>query len=337
MPVWIIVLIVVGALIVLFGAIALFYIYALPIIIVRKMRNSPNPDGEMTYPENFEELAKKTEIIKDLEYPSAYPSNKYNLYLPTERKAEDKFPLIVWIHGGGFIGGTKDGGDNVMISLCAAGYAVASIDYAVAPEYKYPTAVRQVAEFAIHISSILKKYPCIDGNNVIFGGDSAGAQIAAQFTAAKTNPTLAQSMNLLASPISIKAVVLICGPFDLPALRAYAKRTNKLFRIVIDIWGRAYFGKLRWYKSKESKQTVITYLLTADFPPTFLSDGNKGSFEVQNRKLADKLRDLKVPVEELYFDTENGEVPHEYLFHLHEENSQLCMNKILSFLDKISS
>ena len=73
----------------------------------------------------------------------------------------------------------------------------------------------------------------------------------------------------------------------------------------------------------------------AYFPPTFLTDGNKGSFEAQNKKLAEKLKSCGVSVEELYFDESYGEVPHEYLFHLHEETSQIAYKRICEFLEKI--
>lgn len=312
----------------------LLYFSALPKFILHKIRTSPNPDGEMTFPENYDEMKSKCEIVKDLVYPSQYPSNAYNIYLPS--KAEEKIPLIIWVHGGGFIGGTKDGGENVMVALCSAGYAVASIDYAVAPEHKYPTAVRQVSEFVSNLPELFKKYPVIDENKIIFGGDSAGAQIAAQYVTTQTNPGFAEEMHI---PVllneKIKAIVLICGPFNLPAIRTYAQKTNKMFRRLVDIWGRVYFGKLFWYKNAAARQTVIAEHLTKDFPPTFLTDGNKGSFEAQNRKLALSLKELNVPVEEVYFDLEKGEVPHEFLFHLHEQNSLYCMEKILDFLHRI--
>ena len=328
-------LLILSIVLVLFLLFAFLYLCVLPRVIVHKTRTAPNPNGEMTYPDNFDELKAKVKIERDLVYPSKKPSNRYNLYLPLQGEGAKKFPLIVWIHGGGFIGGTKDGGDNVMIALAAAGHAVASIDYAVAPEHPYPTAVRQASEFAEHILKAAQNYPEIDTERIAFGGDSAGAQIAAQYIATQTNVALAAEMGIPQTLKGrIKAAVLVCGPFDLPAIRTYAKRTNKAFCRLVDIWGRAYFRKLLWTRSRPAKQTVICSHLTDAFPPTFLTDGNKGSFEVQNRKLAKALKERGIPVEELYFDPEQGDVPHEYLFHLHEANSQLCMSRIGTFLDK---
>ncbi len=329
---WLIAIIVLAGIAVIIALVFFLWLFVLPRVIVHKMRTAPNPDGEMTYPENFEELKEKVTVQKNLVYPSKYPSNKYNLYLP--KNCNQKVPLIVWVHGGGFIGGSKDGGDNVMIALSAAGYAIASIDYAVAPEHKYPTAVRQVSDFVAHLKNVYRSNPTINEKKLIFGGDSAGAQIASQYIATQTSSQLSTEMKI---PQRIKpsALVLVCGPFSFSSIRAYAAQTNKNLLRLIDIWGRLYFGGIRWHQSKREQQANIILQANADFPPTFLTDGNKGSFETQNRKLADKLRSVSVPVEELYFDESYGEIPHEYLFHLHEETSQIAYKRICEFLEKI--
>lgn len=329
---WLIALIVLVSVSAFIALVFFLWLFVLPRVIVHKMRAMPNPDGEMTYPENFEELKEKVTVQKNLVYPSIYPANKYNLYLP--KNCNKKVPLIIWVHGGGFIGGTKDGGDNVMIALSAADYAVASIDYAVAPEHKYPTAIRQASEFTAHLQAIYEKNPLIDCNKVIFGGDSAGAQIAAQFVATQSNIALAREMKITQT-IKPSALILVCGPFSFSAIRTFAAKTNKSFAMLVNIWGRMYFGGIRWHKGKKEKQANVILQANASFPPTFLTDGNKGSFEAQNKKLAEKLKSCGVSVEELYFDDSYGEVPHEYLFHLHEETSQIAYKRICEFLEKI--
>lgn len=329
---WLITVIVIGCVAFVAAVLCLLYYVALPKIIVHKIRNDPNPDGAMTYQPDYDALKEKTTAAVDLTYPSEFPAHRYNLYLPKDASAAHKVPLIVWIHGGGFIGGSKDGGENVMVSLCAAGYAVASIDYAVAPEYKYPTAVKQVAHFVKHLGEVFEKNPQIDPSRIVFGGDSAGAQIAAQYVALQTNAAAAKELQIEQASYRICAAVLVCGPFDLPAVRAYAKRTNGMFRRLVDIWGRAYYGKFLWYKSKQAQQTIVADHVTPDFPATFLTDGNKGSFEAQNRKLGETLCKNNVSVQELYFSPEDGDIPHEYLFHLDTPQAQQALAEILAFL-----
>ena len=58
---------------------------------------------------------------KDLVYPSKYPANKFDLYLPKDADKAQPLPLVVWIHGGGFIAGEKEGTENVMTCLAGGG------------------------------------------------------------------------------------------------------------------------------------------------------------------------------------------------------------------------
>jgi acetyl esterase/lipase len=65
------------------------------------------------------------------------PSQALDLYAP--KKAKD-VPLIVWIHGGGFLFGSKEGFpvEPVPLHLLLEGYAVASINYRLSPEALFP-------------------------------------------------------------------------------------------------------------------------------------------------------------------------------------------------------
>ena len=106
---------------------------------------------------------------------------------------------------------------------------------------------------------------------------------------------------------------------------------------LVDLWGKAYFGKLLWHKSRAANETVIAPHVTKDFPPAFLTDGNEGSFEVQNRALGEALRRKNIPVRELYFERENGAVPHNYLFRLAEAPAKKGLSALLSFLHEAFS
>jgi acetyl esterase len=87
---------------------------------------------------------------------------------------------LVWFHGGGWCIGDLDGFDRVCRSLCnAAGAVVVSVDYRLAPEHRYPAAVRD-ADLAVawatgHGAGQLG----FDPARVAIGGDSAGGNLAA--------------------------------------------------------------------------------------------------------------------------------------------------------------
>jgi acetyl esterase len=90
--------------------------------------------------------------------------------------------LIIWAHGGGFAFGSVDESDNFARALAAeTGCAIASIDYRLAPEYKFPTAVNDVLAATLWVAA---RTSALAGRDVplILGGDSAGANLATVVT-----------------------------------------------------------------------------------------------------------------------------------------------------------
>ncbi len=78
---------------------------------------------------------------KDLAYATVSSAQKLDIYLPTT--GSGPFPLVIMVHGGGFMFGDKaDGGGLTGVdALLAAGYAVASINYRLSGEAQYPAQI----------------------------------------------------------------------------------------------------------------------------------------------------------------------------------------------------
>lgn len=82
-----------------------------------------------------------------------------------------------------------------------------NVNYALAPQYKYPTPLIQMNQATQFIKENKMNLP-IDFNQVIIGGDSAGAQLASQFTAIQTNDRLREAMKLISHSNHRKLKVL---------------------------------------------------------------------------------------------------------------------------------
>jgi acetyl esterase/lipase/DNA-binding FadR family transcriptional regulator len=88
----------------------------------------------------------------------------------------DHHSVIVFVHGGGWVMGSVNSHDHICRWLAVASESqVISLDYALAPEHPYPTAVTQVAAA---LAAILARRGG-DERSVFVAGDSAGANIAA--------------------------------------------------------------------------------------------------------------------------------------------------------------
>lgn len=108
----------------------------------------------------------------DLAYGTESDLQKLDLYL-TEG-AEGPVPLVVFIHGGGFIAGDKrDMQVTVYWGLLNSGYAVASINYRLAPACRFPEPVRDCKQALRFLKATAGQYG-IDPARIGVAGNSAG-------------------------------------------------------------------------------------------------------------------------------------------------------------------
>ena len=67
-----------------------------------------------------------------------------DVYFPSQVEEAARLPTVVWVHGGSFTGGSKDGVAPYLKALAARNFTVVGVNYALAPAKKYPTPVLQV-------------------------------------------------------------------------------------------------------------------------------------------------------------------------------------------------
>jgi acetyl esterase len=95
------------------------------------------------------------------------------------------FPALVFFHGGGWVIGDVDTHDGICRSLAnAAGSVVASVDYRLAPEHKYPAAAEDAFAATRWVARESARLG-VDARRLAVGGDSAGGNLAAAVTLMK--------------------------------------------------------------------------------------------------------------------------------------------------------
>lgn len=286
-----------------------------------------------TPPLDYAHIQDQVEVWPNLLYPSAYQNNVYDIYVPSEIKPGTKLPVVIWVHGGAFVGGDKTDVRYFAPTLANKGYMVVAMNYQLAPEAIYPTPLIQIEEL---YQDLLKQAPKLKGDmsRLFFAGDSAGAQMAAQFVAMQTNPSLANSMErgIVVPKAHIKGVLLYCGPYDLTALKEGTD--SKVMNFVFNQLGWSYLGDRDWLAGDEVKQADVVSQVTADFPPTYVTDGNTFSFESHGRALVAALEQKGVAVQSRFFDLETMVTEHEYQFKMDSEAGQVALSDSLAFLAK---
>lgn len=114
--------------------------------------------------------------VRDVTLDTSAGAVKARLYHPMPGTT---LPLLVFIHGGGWVFGTLDTHDPLCRALAAAAeIAVLSLEYPRAPEHRYPAAldtVRAAVMTAVEQADTLG----IDAGRIAVGGDSAGGNLSA--------------------------------------------------------------------------------------------------------------------------------------------------------------
>ena len=97
-----------------------------------------------------------------------------DLYLPSART--EPYDLFLYFHGGGIETGNRTAAERFAPELTAAGIAVASADYRLYPEAKYPDFIEDAAEAVAFVKAHIGEYGAF--RRLFVGGSSAGGYLS---------------------------------------------------------------------------------------------------------------------------------------------------------------
>jgi acetyl esterase/lipase len=252
-----------------------------------------------------------------------------DVYSPSD--STGPLPTLIWIHGGAWISGDKSNVDPYVQMIAAEGYTGVSLNYTVAPEAAYPTAITQLNQALRYLVEHAEEYR-IDPDRIAIAGDSAGANLTSQLAVLTTNPAYAAQLGIepALTPEQLRAVVLNCGIYDVSGIPNAPGLGGWGFRIAL--W--AYLGDRTWENSPGDHEMSTIESVTEDFPTTWISGGNGDPLtESQSKPLATKLEGLGVDVTSVFYPAaQTPSLPHEYQFHLDFEQARVALDSTLDFL-----
>ncbi len=177
----------------------------------------------------------------------------------------EKLPVIVSVHGGGWVYGDKERYSFYCMDLAKRGFVVVNFNYRLAPEYKYPAPVEDINLVMEWCFENADAYG-LDMDRLFAVGDSAGAHLLAIYACICTNAEYAANYGFeVPEGIVFRAVALNCGQYE---VRLDATADKMMKELAVDLLPEGG-------TAEEQKLVSPNRHITGDFPPTFFMTAPK--------------------------------------------------------------
>ena len=266
----------------------------------------------------------------DLPYTNRPDGVALDIYLPEE--GPGPFPVILYIHGGGwFLGHKRNVNMEPFLYVLQRGYALVSVDYTLSDKAEFPTQVYEVKTAARWLRENAEKY-CLQAEKIALWGDSAGGHLAALAGISSAAGELEDlSFGSPDQSSAVSAVVDWYGPADFFTMREQQKEMGVSMQPAQGCSMEELFlgSLLDDAPDKVKAANPETYISPAS-PPFFIQHGDK-DFVVpcgQSVSLAAKLKEA-LGEDKVYFEILEGAAHADPCFFRRDN-----MDKALDFLDK---
>jgi acetyl esterase len=200
-------------------------------------------------------------------------------------EGDGPFPIVAYLHGGGWMMGTLDSYDALLRALAnASGAIVAGVDYRLAPEHRYPTALDDAIVAIRGIATIAGELGG-DAGRLAVAGDSAGGNLAA-VAARRLRDELALRLQVLVYPVT-DAV------FDTPSYREFTEGHGLSSASMQRFW-RLY---LDGADPADPDASPLRSRDLAGVAPAFVLTAEEDVLRDEGEAYAAALRDAGVPAE----------------------------------------
>lgn len=262
----------------------------------------------------------KDKLCNDLNYPSVHSEyglvyseknpevNICDLHWAPDSKRWDKYPVILNLHGGGWIIGDKRNSTGMCLQFADAGAFVVNINYGMpkkaqplfeshdpdishAGDYHWPYPIENAFDALQWIKDNAEKYN-LDLNQVYVSGDSAGGQLACATETAVANPEYREALGLPEPAVRLNGAMLYCGFYDVDHFFKFNMNKVPVARCMMqDLTGRPDPTTDPLYHTINP----IPYF-TADMPQTLICSGKLDLLTYgQSDKVEARLKELGVP------------------------------------------
>lgn len=168
-----------------------------------------------------EQAVKKYGDTVDIRFDQPYagtdnPKQMIDLYLPKKPNSDKPLPIIVHIHGGGWVGGDRASYMPRCLAYAATGdYAAASVGYRLSGEVKWPAQIYDCKAAIRYLRGHAKELN-IDPDRIGVTGASAGGHLVTLLGTSGGVKELEGNLGEFTSlPSRVTCVINFCGPQDM--------------------------------------------------------------------------------------------------------------------------
>lgn len=286
-------------------------------------------------------------VVEDVVYnPEKAKVCKADLLYNKDSVKFKKYPVIMNIHGGGWIIGDKTNSLGQCLQMADGGAFVVNINYGMPPkrhpffekndpkdshskDYLWPTQLHDAYKALEWIKDNAEKYN-LDLDNIIVSGDSAGSHLASCVATATSNPEYAKVLGLPETPpVKLKGAILFCGLYDLEKFGDFDMKKVPIARCMLEeLVGNSDPTLVEGYKTT----SPLPYI-TKDMPRTLVVSGDFDVFTYGQSDLIEK-RIREVGGDVLRYKGKGPLSLHDFHLLTFTEGSHDCMKYVSRFVDE---
>lgn len=251
------------------------------------------------------------ERIDNVRYGAYGDENLLDIYYP--KNTVGKLPVIISVHGGAYVYGSKEIYQFYGMSLAQRGYAFVNFNYRLAPESKFPAQLEDIDAVVRFVFENADRYP-FDVRNIFMLGDSAGANLLGLYLCSILNPEYAK-ISKIKKPIFDgevflpNAVAFNCGIYDTD--EAMKEDTERVIN-------NEYLLGEPAVKGLSGKYLNVVDYMTKDFPPVYVMSAYYDFLKGQVPCIEKKIKELGIEnVIKVYGDESTKDLMH--VFHVNQK------------------
>ena len=270
------------------------------------------------------QLPQDVRLISDLFYGDDSVYHRLDIAYPA--KPMESYPVIVQVHGGGWVYGTKDTIYKAYgMAMAQKGFAVITFNYRLAPTHNFPSQLYDIDQIMHFIEQHAKQYS-LDTQNVFMIGDSAGAHLASLYIALQK--TKRSHPFQFQSKMHVSAVALSCGVYDFDSFNTskikFPQKSNTL---------RSLFGVSDFRTHPMYQWSSPLALIEESFTDTLIISSQSDPLYPQTQALIEWFEKKKVIYKSIIADKKQG-LPHVFNTRLSYAKSVEVLNEVADFFHK---